>query len=220
MENFEIDTNDLDHNAKTANLSLKRKIKSNHLDKWVNKNQHGYLNHSRKNVQDTDNQNTKIWLKNAPFSSHTKGFIFAIQEGEIYMNHVAAKRVKGNNKSVKCRLCNTGNKTVHHIIAFCPKLSASMYLPVRHNKVAKIVFEAIINHNRTVVEEIYIDNNKEIWWDRKVTTISPLKHNKTDIMYWNTTENRCYIIDIAIGLNVNVGENTNLNTYIDTYIHT
>ena len=33
MENFDIDTNNLDHNAKTTNLSLKRKIKSNHLEK-------------------------------------------------------------------------------------------------------------------------------------------------------------------------------------------
>ena len=94
MENFDIDTNNLDHNAKTTNLSLKRKIKSNHLEKWVNKNQHGYLKRSRKSVQDIDNQNTEIWLKNAPFSSHTKGFIFAIQEEEIYTNHLAAKEIK------------------------------------------------------------------------------------------------------------------------------
>ena len=60
MENFDINLNDLDHNAKTANLSLKRKTKSNHLEKWVNKNQHGYLKHSRKSMQGIDNQNTEI----------------------------------------------------------------------------------------------------------------------------------------------------------------
>ena len=145
MENFDIDTNNLDHNAKTTNLSLKRKIKSNHLEKWVNKNQHGYLKRSRKSVQDIDNQNTEIWLKNAPFSSNTKGFIFAIQEEEIYTNHLTVKRDKENNKSAKCRLCKTENETIHHIIACCPKLSASMYLPVRHNKVAKVIYEAIID---------------------------------------------------------------------------
>ena len=42
MENFDVDTNNPDHNATTTNLSLKRKIKSSHLEKWVNKNQHGY----------------------------------------------------------------------------------------------------------------------------------------------------------------------------------
>ena len=145
MENFDIGTNSLDHNAKTTNLSLKRKIKSNHLEKWVNKNQHGYLKRSRKSVQDIDNQNTEIWLKNAPFSSHTEGFIFAIREEEIYTNHLAAKRDKENDKSAKCRPCKTENKTIHHIIACCPKLSPSMYLPVRHNKVAKVIYVVIID---------------------------------------------------------------------------
>ena len=56
MENFDIDTNNLDHNAKTTNLSLKRKIKSNHLEKGVNKNKHRYLKRSRKNVQDRQSE--------------------------------------------------------------------------------------------------------------------------------------------------------------------
>ena len=107
MENFDIDTNDLGHNAKTTNLSLKRKMKSNHLDKWINKNQHGYLKRSSKSLQDIDNQSTEIWLKNAPFSSHTEVFIFLVQEEEIYTNHLATKRDKENNKSEKCRLCKT-----------------------------------------------------------------------------------------------------------------
>ena len=56
MENFDIDTNNLDHNAKTTNLSLKRKIKSNHLEKGVNKNKHRYLKRSRKSVQDRQSE--------------------------------------------------------------------------------------------------------------------------------------------------------------------
>ena len=130
-------------------------------------------------MQDIDNQNTEIWLQNAPFSSHTEGFIFAIQEEETYTNHLAANRDKENNKSAKCRLCKIENETIHHIIVCYPKLSASMYLPVRHNKVAKVIYEAIIDHGRipieeiiydalidrgrTPVEEIFTDNDKEIW---------------------------------------------------------
>ena len=159
-------------------------------------------------MQDIDNQDTEIWLKNALFSSHTEGFIFAIQEEEIYTNHLAAKRDKENNKSAKCRLCKTENETIHHIIACCPKMSASMYLPVGHNKVAKVIQDTIINHDRTPIEQFYTDNNKEIRWDKKITTIPPLKHNKPDIVYWNKTENKCYITDTAIGLNV--GKNINL----------
>ena len=90
-----------------------------------------------------------------------------------------------------------------------------MYLPVRHNKVAKVISDVIIDHNRTLIEEIYTDSNKEIWWDEKVTIIPPLKH-KSNIVYWNKTENKCYIIDIAIGLDINVGKNINLK--YDNYI--
>ena len=104
----------------------------------------------------------------------------------------------------------TENVTIHHIIACCPKLSASLYLPVRHNKVAKVIYDAIIDPDRTPIEEIYTGNDKEIWWDKKVTTIPPLKHNKPDIVYWNKTENKYYIIDIAIGLDINVWKNINL----------
>ena len=164
-------------------------------------------------MQDIDNQNTEIWLKNAPLSSNTEGFIFAIQEENIYTNHLTPKIDKENNKSAKCRLCKTENETICHIIFCCPKLSASMYLPVRHNKVAKVIYEAIIDHGRTPVEEIYTDNDKEIWWDKKVTTIPPVKRNKPDIVYWNKTENKYSIIDIAIGLHINVGEKHQLEIW-------
>ena len=87
-------------------------------------------------MQDKDNQNTEIWLNNAPFSSHTEGFILAIQEEEIYTNHLAAKRDKENNESAKYRPCKTENETIHHTIACYQKLSASMYLPVRHRKLS------------------------------------------------------------------------------------
>ena len=85
-----------------------------------------------------------------------------------------------------------------------------MYLPVRHNKVATVIYDAIIDQDRTPTEEIFTDNNKEIWQDEKVTTIPPLKYNKPDIVYQNKIENKCYIIDIAIGLDVNVGKNIKL----------
>ena len=50
-----------------------------------------------------------------------------------------------------------------------------MYLPIRH-KVLKVIYDTIIDHDRTLIEEIYTDNDKEIWWDKKVTTTPSLKH--------------------------------------------
>ena len=89
-------------------------------------------------------------------------------------------------------------------------LSKIKCINVFTSKTQKVIYDAIIDHGRTPIEEIYTDNDKEIWWDKKVTTIPPLKHSKPDIVYWNKTENKCYIIGIAIGLDINVGKNINL----------
>ena len=72
-----------------------------------------------------------------------------------------------------------------------------MYLPLRHDKVAKAIYDAIIgrkNQKKGIVET-YSEGNKEIWWDKKITTIPPLKHNKREIIYWNKHDNICFIID-------------------------
>ena len=57
---------------------------------------------------------------------------------------------------------------------------------------------------------IYSEGNKEIWWDKKITTTPPLKHNKPDIRYWNKHDNICFIIDIAVGLDVNITKKIHL----------
>ena len=69
---------------------------------------------------------------------------------DLYLRTIWQQKDKGNNKSAKYRLCETKNKTIHHRIAFCPKLSPSMYLPVRHNKVEKVIYD-VIDHGRTPI---------------------------------------------------------------------
>ena len=90
----------------------------------------------------------------------------------------------------------TENETIHHIIACCPKLSTSMYLPVRYNKVAKVIYDAIIDPDRTPIEEIYMGNDKEIWWDKKVTTIPPLKH--TNLTLCTGTKQKINVTSTAL----------------------
>ena len=104
------------------------------------------------------------------------------------------------------------------MIASCPKLSTSMYLPLRHDKVAKVIYDAIIDSKnlKKGIVEIYNGDYKEIWWDKKITTRASLKHSKPDILYWNKRGNTCFIIDIAVGLDVNITRNVNLkhNSYM------
>ena len=94
--------------------------------------------------------------------------MFAIQEEEINTNNLKSKKDKKHNISPKCRLCHAGKETIQHIIAACPKLSASMYLPVRPNKVAKIIYNSVIQRNdidnpMIPLQEKYTDEFVEIW---------------------------------------------------------
>ena len=40
----------------------------------------------------------------------------------------------------------------------------------------------------------------EIWWNTKVETLTPLKDNKSDIVFWSKVEEKYLMIDISIGL--------------------
>ena len=216
MNNFSVefqeDVREGENSTKLVNMAIKRKIKENHLHEWICKNQHGHLQRSRKNVPNIDQNSTEIWLKKAPLSSHIEGYIFAIQEEEINTNLLAAKRDGESNRNANCTLCKKEKESIQHLIASCPKLSTSMYLPLRHDKVVKVIYDAIIDckNQKKGIVEIYNEGNKEIWWDKKITTISPLKHNKPDILYWNKHDNTCFIIDIAVGLDVNITKSVNL----------
>ena len=50
------------NNRKLVNMAIRHKRKENHLHKRICKNQHGYLQHSRKNVPNVDQNNTEVWL--------------------------------------------------------------------------------------------------------------------------------------------------------------
>ena len=88
-----------------------------------------------------------------------------------------------------------------------------MYLPLRHNKVANVIYQNIVpngqNKCRQPIREFYSNEYVEIWWDTKVKTLTLLKHNKPDIVLWSKAEKKCFIIDISVGLDVNVTKNFN-----------
>ena len=86
-----------------------------------------------------------------------------------------------------------------------------MYLPTRHNEVAKVIYENLISSETEVpmnsIQEVYSNADKEIWWDTKIKTSPTLEHNKPDIVLWLKKEKKCYIIDIKVGLDVNINKN-------------
>ena len=95
-----------------------------------------------------------------------------------------------------------------------------MYLPLRHNKVANVIYQNIIPkvsaNDRLPIREVYINKHVEIWWDTKIITLTPTKRNKPDIVLWNKADKKCFIIDISVGLDVNVTKN--FRQKLDNYL--
>ena len=210
---FEIEPKE-DDTPKTISKQVKEKMKENHLLAWVEKPQHGYLMRTRKDVERCHDIATNGWLKKSTFSSHVEGYLCAVQEEEIFTNALRTKRLKDEPTKAYCRLCRHNKETIQHIIAACPRLSVSMYLPWRHNKVANIVYQTIHpkadERTRQPIREVYADEDAEIWWDTKIKTLVKLEHDKPDIILWKKRLSKCFILDVCVCLDVNIDKNINL----------
>ena len=57
----------------------------------------------------------------------------------------------------------------------------------------------------------------EIWWDRGVTTLTKIPHNRPDLIIWDSNTNECKIIDICVPLDTNLElrDTTKRNNYIE-----
>ena len=101
------------------------------------------------------------------------------------------------------------DESIFHILHSCSYLSTSMYLPVRHNEVAKVVYYGLLNEFdetdvRRTPETITKTTKVEVWWDKKIGVQPPIEHNKPDIVFWDLEQRRCLIIDICVPMDVNV----------------
>ena len=87
---------------------------------------------------------TNAWLNDRFRTSHIEGYICAIQEQEIRTRQLINKR-ENPEYNPKCRFCKTMDESIFHILNSCSHLSTSMYLPVRHNEVAKVLYYELRN---------------------------------------------------------------------------
>ena len=199
---------------KQLSKEIKDEIKENHLTAWKKKPQHGYLFRTRQTVAQVNEDLTNVWMKKSSFSSHVEGYLCAIQEEEISTASLKAKRSKNDDENPNCRLCRYSRETIQHVVAACPKLSASMYLPLRHNKVCNVVYQNIIQKGsekkRQAIQSYYSNDDIDVSRDVKIKTLTKCQHNKPDIVLWKKGDKKCYIIDIRVYLDVNIVKNIQL----------
>ena len=206
-------------NSKFASKNIKLKIKNDHLKSWTSKPQHGFLFKTRERITTMDHDKTNYWLTKSSTTSHVEGYICAIQEEEINTRGLQKRRandVDRQSTNYRCRVCHQETETIQHILACCDRLRIPMYLPVRHNAVASVLYHEITSTKTKEILSVYKNDTIELWWDTKITTKPSLPHNKPDLVLWSLVEKKAYVIDVVVGLDVNVEKN--YRTKLDNYL--
>ena len=213
----------ISQNATNISSEIKNTIKKKHREAFEEKSQHGFVHRQQESINDYNKTLTTKWLNHQDMISHTEGYIFAIQEQEINTKALMAKREQAKNPEFdkKCRFCHQKAENIFHLLCSCSCLSASMYLPMRHNVVARVVYNSVIQHHfkdQSYVHplDIWKRANIELWWDIPITTTPRVKNNKPDIVIWNSSKLTCKIVDICVPLDGNI--HTQEKTKIDTYV--
>ena len=205
---------------KTASRNIKMKIKGDHLKSWIAKAQHGFLFKTRERITDTDPVKTNFWLTKSSTTSHIEGYICAIQEEEINTRGLQKRRAKDDvddrNKDYRCRVCHQETETIQHVLACCDRLRISLYLPIRHNAVASVLYHQLTKAEGKTIQTVFKNENIELWWDVKISTKPSLAHNKPDLLLWRLDEKRAFVIDVVVGLDVNVEKN--YKAKLDNYL--
>ena len=98
---------------------------------------------------DTTKKLSNSWINAKGLISHSEGYICATQEQEINTKASQANREQAKNKEFdrRCRFCHCKTGHIFHLLRSCERLSENIYLPMRHDDVGKVVYNAIIKHH-------------------------------------------------------------------------
>ena len=113
--------------------------------KFTEKQMHGYLFKKVKEQDQLDKSSS--WTTGKYITSHFEGYAFAIHEQEINTKDLQSRRDiksgKTPSQNNKYRLCNCV-KDLTHVISSCSKMSSCYYLQLRHDVIAKTVYNEIL----------------------------------------------------------------------------
>ena len=189
---------------------------------YAGKVMHGYLAREMAKKSEVNLAQSVSWQKSKQMTSHFEGYAHAIQEQEISTKFLINKRMLDAGKTPsmdnKCRLCRQAQEDISHIIGGCSKMSVRYYIPLRHDAVARYIWNAVRRkncqqrsfdkHDRFPMESEFIDvwQGREFWWNVPVKTCTRVKHNRPDIVAWDHQRKECAIIEISCPLDLNIAE--------------
>ena len=134
--------------------NAKEGTRKEHEQRWKDKKTHGYLKRTLEQDAFVDEKRTNRWL-NLKLTSHVEGYIAAVQEQELNTKETQKRREKDIQKkqamNAKCRVCGGKSESVYHLVGSCSTLAPSLYLKVRHNQIAKILYQEITKNEHLVL---------------------------------------------------------------------
>ena len=199
-------------------LSLER-MKTQYLQKPL----HGYVSKYISQLQEINQLKSKQWTCSKCMTSHSEAYACAIQEQEIGTKDLISRRNKkvGLRTDNRCRLCQNQVEDVFHIISSCSRMSSRYYLPLRHDAIAKYVYEQHRNKlapgckvEYLADEFIHCEGNIEYWWNLSIKTAIKTKNNKPDLIIWNNEVKTCQVVEFSCPADINVSKKVSEKEHI------
>ena len=211
LEKYHVVPNEIE-NSKSLGKKFLTSVNLENFKIFKNKSLHGYIARKIEEDSNLDLKITKSWTRNKFMTSEFEAYAYAIKEQEISTKFIKAKRSNGTSHlDPKCRLCKNANEDIIHIISSCPLMSARYYLPVRHDVVAKTLYNSLIRkqngsfkrNDLDSPEYIHIEGETEYWWNVDIKTATRLKHNKPDLIIWERDNKVCKIVEFSCPADIN-----------------
>ena len=162
-----------------------------HKRKWLLKVTHGYHQTQIESQENIDTQKSNKWLS-LRLSSHLERFFCALHEQEIDTKGLRKCRGEDIEKRKK-------------IIGSSPVLAPTLYLKRRHNQVAKIICQGKMKNEKLInPPDVMKTAEAEMWWDQIVKTVARIEHNRQGMVFWDTNNKCCELIEISVPLDNNV----------------
>ena len=124
-----------------------------------------------------DKGKSKQWTCNKYMTSHFEACACSIQEQQIGPKDLISWRNKkiGVHTDNHSRLCKNQVEDMFHIMSSCSRMSSSYYLPLRHDAIAKYVYEQqrmklVPGCKVEYPADIFIHSkgNIEYWWNLSI----------------------------------------------------
>ena len=196
----------------TVSLSeFKASWLQSYLSSWKEKPLHGQFPCRIESVTRVDC--AYKWLKLTYLKLETEAFITSAQDQAICTKAYNAKVLRCGDDST-CRLCQSSDETIYHLLSACPALAATEYLK-RHNSVASLIHKHICESYGIPTcdkpwlynpQSIVQTNCVKILWDLDIRTDHVISAHRPDIVVHDFVEHSAMLLDVSIPADFNIVE--------------